>query len=181
MEEEVASRIARSLSIVLPQTHNRRSSTANAAAYDDYLKGRYYWNRRTEEGFNQAIDYFQQAIAIDPAYAEPYAGLADSYNLFIEYFDLGSTTEFARRSEQAAQKAVELDETLAEGHAALGLICGAINGISQPPNGSSVKPSTWIPIMPMRITGMAFISLHAAASAKGEPSSRRQGRSIRCR
>ena len=120
MEEEVASRIARSLSIVLPQTHNRRSSTTNAAAYDDYLKGRYYWNRRTEEGFNQAIDYFQQAIAIDPTYAEPYAGLADSYNLFIEYFDLGSTTEFARRSEQAAQKAVELDDTLAEGHAALG-------------------------------------------------------------
>ena len=120
MEEEVASRIARSLSIVLPQTHNRRSSTANAAAYDDYLKGRYYWNRRTEEGFNQAIDYFQQAIAIDPAYAEPYAGLADSYNLFIEYFDVGSTTEFAQRSEQAAQKAVELDDTLAEGHAALG-------------------------------------------------------------
>ncbi len=119
LEEEVASRIARSLSIVLPETHNRRSSTANAAAYDDYLKGRYAWNRRTEEGFQQAIDYFQQAIAIDPNYAEPYAGLADSYNLLIEYFNLGSTTVMGQRSQEAAQRAIELDDTLAEGHAAL--------------------------------------------------------------
>ena len=119
LEEEVASRIARSLSIVLPEAHNRRSSTANAAAYDDYLKGRYAWNRRTEEGFHQAIDYFQQAIAIDPNYADAYAGLADSYNLLIEYFNLGSTTAMAQRSQEAAQKAIELDDTLAEGHAAL--------------------------------------------------------------
>ena len=118
LEEEVASRIARSLSIVLPEAH-RHATTANAAAYDDYLKGRYYWNRRTEEGFHQSIDYFQQAIAIDPNYAEPYAGLADTYNLFIEYFNVGSTADFAARSKQAAQKAIELDDTLAEGHAAL--------------------------------------------------------------
>jgi len=119
VEEEVASRIARSLSIVLPETRDHRTSTSDPAAYDAYLKGRYYWNRRTEDGFQHAIDYFQQAIAVDPNYAAPYAGLADTYNLAIEYFNLGSTIDLANRAQAAAEKAIELDDDLAEGHAAL--------------------------------------------------------------
>ena len=58
-----------------------KSYTANPEAYQDYLKGRYWWNKRTEEGFNKGIEYFQQAIAKDPTYALAYSGLADCYSL----------------------------------------------------------------------------------------------------
>ena len=57
-----------------------KSYTANPEAYQDYLKGRYWWNKRTEEGLNKGIEYFQQAIDKDPSYALAYAGLADCYS-----------------------------------------------------------------------------------------------------
>ena len=56
-----------------------KSYTANPEAYQDYLKGRYWWNKRSEEGYNKGIEYFRQAIAKDPNYALAYAGLADCY------------------------------------------------------------------------------------------------------
>ena len=62
-----------------------KTYTANPEAYQDYLKGRYWWEKRNEEGFNKGIEYFQQAIAKDPAYALAYSGLADSYTLLAVY------------------------------------------------------------------------------------------------
>jgi TolB-like protein/DNA-binding winged helix-turn-helix (wHTH) protein/Tfp pilus assembly protein PilF len=94
--------------------------TVQPDAYEAYLKGRYFWNQRTEAGLNKSIEFFQDAIAKDPAFAAAYAGLAGSYSL------LGSESlppEIARaKARAAAGKALELDPASAEGHAELGLI-----------------------------------------------------------
>jgi len=90
-------------------------------AYDLYLKGRYFWNRRTREGFQQAIECFQQAIAKDPNYAQAYAGLADSYALLSGY-SLTPQTESMPRARAAALKALALDDGLAEAHTSFALI-----------------------------------------------------------
>ena len=90
-------------------------------AYDVYLKGQYFWNKRTPEGFQRAIDYFQQAIAKDPNYARAYAGLADSYALMGGYSN-APQTEFMPKARAAASRAVELDDNLPEAHTAWALI-----------------------------------------------------------
>jgi len=90
-------------------------------AYDLYLKGRYFWNKRTPRGFEQAIECFQQAVARDPNYARAYAGLADSYALLSGYTQTPAT-ESMPKARAAALKALELDEGLAEAHTSLALI-----------------------------------------------------------
>lgn len=90
-----------------------------AEAEDLYLKGRYYWNLRTADGLNHAVDSFTQAIVRDPQYAEAYVGLADSYNLLREYTTMPATEAYPRAL-AAAKKAVELDEGIADAHASLG-------------------------------------------------------------
>jgi serine/threonine-protein kinase len=97
-------------------------STQNAEAYQLYLQGRYFWNRRTAGGVNKAIDYFQQAIAKDPNYALAYSGLADCYYSLARNSAALSPKEAAAKAHQAAEKAVELDPLLAEAHASLGNI-----------------------------------------------------------
>ena len=83
-----------------------------------YLKGRYYWNKRTSDGLNKAVDYFTQAIVRDPNYAPAYVGLADSYNLLREYTQMPSAEAYPRAL-AAAKKAVELDDQSSEAHASL--------------------------------------------------------------
>ncbi len=95
-----------------------KHSTENLEAYNLYLKGRYYWNRRTEDGFKKAIDYFNQAIEKDPAYALAHAGLADCYNL-LSVYGLMPPKESVPKAKAAAQKALEIDNRLAEAHEAL--------------------------------------------------------------
>jgi TolB-like protein/DNA-binding winged helix-turn-helix (wHTH) protein/Tfp pilus assembly protein PilF len=90
-------------------------------AYDLYLKGRYFWNKRTPRGFQQAIECFQRSIAKDPKYARAYAGLADTYALLSGY-TLTPQTESMPKARAAALKALELDESLAEAHTSLALI-----------------------------------------------------------
>src|SRR5262249_33123434 len=90
-------------------------------AYDLYLKGRYYWNKRTQQGFEQAIENFQQALDKDPDFARAYAGLADSYALMSSW-GLGRATELMPKARTAALRALELDERLAEAHTSLALI-----------------------------------------------------------
>jgi TolB-like protein/Tfp pilus assembly protein PilF len=90
-------------------------------AYNLYLKGQYFWNKRTPQGFEEAIGYFDQAIAKDPNDARAYAGLADSYVLMASYSG-APAGEFAARARAAALRALQLDDSLPEAHAALALI-----------------------------------------------------------
>jgi TolB-like protein/DNA-binding winged helix-turn-helix (wHTH) protein len=94
----------------------------NPAAYDAYLRGRYFWNKRTNSGLKKAVDYFNQAIAADPWYARAYSGLADSYALLGDW-EFGALTpqEAFPKAEAAAKKALLLDDNLGEAHASLGL------------------------------------------------------------
>jgi serine/threonine protein kinase/tetratricopeptide (TPR) repeat protein len=96
--------------------------TENSEAYQLYLQGRFYWNRRTAGSVNKAIDFFQQAIEKDPSFALAYSGLADSYFSLARNSAVLSPKEAGARARQAAEKAVELDPALAEAHASLGAI-----------------------------------------------------------
>ncbi len=89
-----------------------------STAQEFYLQGRFYWEKRTPEGLNKAVDYFTQAIVRDPNYAPAYVGLADCYNLLREY-TLMSASEAYPRALAAAQRAVELDNQSSEAHASL--------------------------------------------------------------
>src|SRR4030095_10816581 len=90
-------------------------------AYNFYLKGRFFWNKRTEVGLKKALEYFHRALNVDPLYALAYAGLADCYIMLCEYGLLAAEDSY-RNGKAAALKALELDESLAEAHASLGLI-----------------------------------------------------------
>jgi TolB-like protein len=102
------------------KSHMAQRSTQNPEAYQLYLQGRFYWNRRTAGGVNKAIDYFQQAIIKDPNYALAYSGLADSYFSLARNSVVLSPKEAGAKARQAAEKSVEIDPSLAEAHASLG-------------------------------------------------------------
>ncbi len=128
LQGEVAHEIADEIQLALgdPRKFNTAHRTASPStgsyeAYDLYLKGRYFWNKRTGEGFLKAAEYFQQAIAKDPKYARAYAGLADTYGL-TSTWQWGPPNELMPKARSAAVKALELDETLAEPHTSLALI-----------------------------------------------------------
>jgi TolB-like protein/Tfp pilus assembly protein PilF len=90
-------------------------------AFDLYLKGRYYWNMRTDEGLKRSIGYFQEAIDRDPTYALGYSGLADAYNVLALY-GFAPWSDTLQRASTAATKALALDESLAEAHVSLAFI-----------------------------------------------------------
>ncbi|MEW6127306.1 MAG: winged helix-turn-helix domain-containing protein [Acidobacteriota bacterium] len=92
--------------------------TSNVDAYQAYLKGRFYWNKRTSEGIRRSVDYYEQAIALDPNYALAYAGLADSYIQGIWHVPF-DPTEVLPKAKTAALRAIEIDDQLAEIHTAL--------------------------------------------------------------
>ncbi|HTU48632.1 MAG TPA: tetratricopeptide repeat protein [Bryobacteraceae bacterium] len=100
----------------------QKPKVVNPGAHDAYLKGRYFWNKRTEQGLRGAIAYFDEAIAKDPNYAPAYSGLADSYTLLAswEYGALNRNEAFPK-AKAAATRAVKLDDSLGEAHASLGL------------------------------------------------------------
>ncbi len=121
VQEEVAREISDALQLRLTaqeKTSLTKRYTQNTAAYQAYLKGRFYWNRRTEEGMKKGLEFFQQAIEIDPAYALAYVGLADCYNI-LPYFSALSSMDAYPRAKSAAARALEIDATLAEAHASL--------------------------------------------------------------
>ena len=117
-----SSRIAGQASVTSRITNPRReAANSSAEAEDLYLKGRYYWNKRTPDDLNRAVDYFTQAIVRDQGYAKAYAGLADSYNLLREYSAMPDSEAYPRAF-AAATKAVELDDNLAEAHTSLAFV-----------------------------------------------------------
>jgi TolB-like protein/Tfp pilus assembly protein PilF len=98
-----------------------KSYTANPEAYQDYLKGRYWRNKVDEEGLRKGIEYFQQAIQKDPSYAQAYSGLADCY-FAGPNFGITAPREAYPKAKEAALKALEIDDTLAEAHTSLGVV-----------------------------------------------------------
>jgi serine/threonine-protein kinase len=122
IQDEISSTIVDTLrvtSLVGEATPTSRRYTDNVNAYSLYLRGRYAWNKRTQEGVNEAIDHFEHAIAEDPGYALAYAGLSDAYALLLDYRSVPVQEGFERAKEYA-RKAIALDERLAEGHTSLG-------------------------------------------------------------
>ena len=120
LQRQMASDIAEKLRSKLSGTEKQQLSkqgTQNPDAYALYLKGRYYWNKRTPSDIHSAISYFNQAIAADPAYALAYSGLADAYSVFPTYG--ADPREAYPKSNAAARKALELDASLAHPHAVL--------------------------------------------------------------
>src|SRR2546425_177801 len=127
IQREIAKEITGNLRLKLSgpeQSRLAKHYTENPEAYQLYLKGRFYWNKRTEEGVRKGIEYFQQAIEKDPTYALAYTGIADCYSLETLHIDVGSLSpsEAAPKAKAAAMKALELDDTLAEAHTSLAFI-----------------------------------------------------------
>jgi len=122
IEEEISREISEKLRLQMTgadkQRLNRRP-TADPVAFQLYLQGRYQWNKRTLEGLQQSIDYFQQAIQKDSQYALAFAGQADAYALLAD-FNVLPAREVLPKVRAAAEKALELDDTLAEAHTSLG-------------------------------------------------------------
>jgi eukaryotic-like serine/threonine-protein kinase len=124
LEQEISTEITEQLRFKLTSAQRKslaKRSTENSEAYQLYLKGRYHWNRRTEEGIKRSLDYFEKAIALDPDFALAYAGLADSYNLLASYAAKPVPTLFLR-AKATALKALSLDDKLAEAHASLAAV-----------------------------------------------------------
>jgi Tol biopolymer transport system component/serine/threonine protein kinase/tetratricopeptide (TPR) repeat protein len=121
VEDSVSGQVAQALMPKLSGEEQEllsRRETENAQAYQAYLKGRYYWNTYTEEGLAQAIFHFMEAIEEDPEYAQAYAGVADYYNFLGVWGVLPPKESFAA-AKNAAAKALEIDDTLAEAHTSL--------------------------------------------------------------
>jgi TolB-like protein/DNA-binding winged helix-turn-helix (wHTH) protein/tetratricopeptide (TPR) repeat protein len=124
LQDSVASTIASQINITLVPAEASRLATArnvDPAAYEAYLKGRYYWNKRTAEAMQKAEVYFQQAIDKDPSYGVAYSGLADC-NSGLSWHGFASPSETLPRAHAAALKAIEIDPQSAEAHASLGLV-----------------------------------------------------------
>jgi len=124
LQAAAARDIANELKLELTGPQQARLSERRAVSpevHELYLKGRYFWNKRDEAGLNKAVEYFQQATAKDPNYAEAYAGLADSYVLLFGYAPAPPPLAL-QNAKAAAEKAVYLDDTLAEAHTSLAIL-----------------------------------------------------------
>jgi TolB-like protein/DNA-binding winged helix-turn-helix (wHTH) protein/Tfp pilus assembly protein PilF len=123
LQNKVASAIAKQIRIELtPQEKGvlESAKTVDPKAYEDYLRGRYFWNKRTADGLGRAVAYFNQAIARDPKYAQAYSGLADTYALLGDWQYAAMTpTEALPKAKAAATRALELDDSLSEAHTSL--------------------------------------------------------------
>ncbi|HEX8140833.1 MAG TPA: protein kinase [Pyrinomonadaceae bacterium] len=124
VQQEIAWKISKKLKLRLTGEEEKRITkhyTENTEAYQLYLKGRYFWNKRDKESLNSGIRSFQEAIKIDPAYALAYSGMADSYAVLA---DIGAVApnDAMPRAKAAAERAIEIDPELAEGYTSLGFV-----------------------------------------------------------
>jgi TolB-like protein/DNA-binding winged helix-turn-helix (wHTH) protein/Tfp pilus assembly protein PilF len=126
LESDVAGSVAREIQLRLTPEQTASLAAAHAVdpqAYELYLKGRYFWNKRNEAAYIKAIDFFNQAIARDPQYARAYSGLADAYALLGSWPNAELSRRVAMpRAKEAALTALKLDDSLAESHASLAFV-----------------------------------------------------------
>jgi TolB-like protein/Flp pilus assembly protein TadD len=124
VQDDIAGAIASALKLKLGTSATELSSTShgtdNLEAYDSFLRGRYFWNRRGAANLRRALAYYEKSIASDPRFARAYAGMAITYAIIPEYSD-SAPADALTRARAAATKALALDSTLAEAHTALGL------------------------------------------------------------
>jgi serine/threonine protein kinase/tetratricopeptide (TPR) repeat protein len=124
VQDKIAREITKALRLRLTGQEREllaKRYTADPEAYREYLRGRYWWNKRTEEGYNKGIECFQQAIVRDPKYALAYCGLADCYSMHANYGFLAPKEGFSKAND-AALKALEMDDGLCEAHVSMGFI-----------------------------------------------------------
>ena len=126
IQDEISQAIVTVLKLKLAKPASRALGRrpVEPEAYESYLKGRFFWNKRTESDLNRSIEYFLRAIELDPAYALAYAGLSDAYVL-LGIFGVRAPGDVYPKARAAAERALEIDETLAEPHAALGHVLTA--------------------------------------------------------
>jgi serine/threonine protein kinase/Flp pilus assembly protein TadD len=122
IQDEISLAIVEKLKVKLLKEEKERlikRHTKDVEAYNLYLKGRYFWNKRTKEGFRRAVQYFEQAIAEDPSFSLAYSGLADTHNL-LGFYCLLAPSETFPKAKAASLRALEIDATIAEAYASLG-------------------------------------------------------------
>ena len=123
IQEELSVSIVQALRLQMANDNslNNRQGTSNVAAYNLYLQGRYFWNKRNQDGMEKSIGYFKQALDIDPTYSMAYVGLADAYNMLAGWAYMENTSGF-QMAKAAAIKALEFDDQLGPAYAALAYV-----------------------------------------------------------
>jgi DNA-binding winged helix-turn-helix (wHTH) protein/TolB-like protein/Tfp pilus assembly protein PilF len=124
LQDSISRQVMRELMVELNQEERQRlqkRGSENVEAYQAYLKGLYFWNKRSKDGYQKAVEYFNQAIERDPTYAQAYVGLGNAY-AYLGGHDQASQSEAIAKQRAAVKRALALDETLSEAHATLGLI-----------------------------------------------------------
>ncbi|MGA3022578.1 MAG: adenylate/guanylate cyclase domain-containing protein [Thermoplasmata archaeon] len=121
IQSEIAKEVAAALHIALPSAPTTgRRRPPNISAFKAYLRGRHLWNRRSDEHIRAALRCFEEALQLDPQYAEAYSGIADCYSILVDWGSM-HPQEGSTKARVAAERAVQLDETMAEAHASLAL------------------------------------------------------------
>jgi tetratricopeptide (TPR) repeat protein len=121
LQQQIAQEVARTIHARLTPEEEQRLANARRVipeAYECYVKGRHFWNKRTEPDFDRSIEHFNRAAGLDPGYAAPYVGLADAH-IMLGIFGLRSPRDLYTRAKAAAETALSLDETLGEAHKSL--------------------------------------------------------------
>jgi DNA-binding winged helix-turn-helix (wHTH) protein/TolB-like protein/lipopolysaccharide biosynthesis regulator YciM len=125
VQDSISTKVAKSLMLNLSNVQEQQlitRNTSNAEAYLAYQNGRYFWNKRTKEDLEKAVNYFQKAVELDKNYAIAYAMLSDSYNMIHYYSFTDKSKETLDKADEAAQKALSLDESIPEPHIAMSYI-----------------------------------------------------------
>ena len=128
IQDEISGAIVAVLRLKLASPANQSAvrRPVDPAAFEAYLRGRYFWNKRTESDLNKSIEYFNRALVLEPAYALAYAGLADAF-VMLGVFGLRAPSDVYPKANAAALRALELDETMAEAYDSLGHVKAALN------------------------------------------------------
>src|ERR1700693_5375003 len=169
LQKQVARAIAEQIRIELtPDERNvlKSEKVVSAEAYEDYLKGRYFWNKRTADGLKKAIDFFNQAIEKDTTYAQAYSGLADAYALLGDWeYGVLAPKEAYPRAKAAATKALELDSALGEAHISLAF---SLDGFDWDWESAGREFRRGVELSPGYATGHQWYAWHLAALGRND-------------